>query len=278
LDQFFNTESVRAFNMMAEQANWRMIDFGADADVGYRPERCMRPPELMPGWGLEKRSKWSRTAREHFSSTVRDLEIALPAASAGVDLGTHVSTYVRNLIEMDPSRRSSTARFALDALLPDVDEGMMATLADAGERLWDGVRRLPVPDSRVAAAVGNLVALGHEQIVAGGDLKKAVEHLFGAPIVVEFMATDKSYSRSVVARSEILTIVRNDIADLLIPDLRNRVTEVETVLDAVFNPARLFDFDEFERFFLEQVVPAQVLFRGPPLLASPADLVTFGRP
>jgi hypothetical protein len=156
-----------------------------------------------------------------------------------------------------------------------------ARLATALRRLWDGMRIHPYDDDQIAQAAGACVALFFSDFPAGADgheSKKRASRLFGESIRVQLVSHDGAYSDGYAAVADLLRAVRPDIAEHLKAKYRESAKEIDFLLQVIFAPDRLFEFDRLVELFALQLIPTQVLLSERVVYFSPARLWRFGLP
>ncbi len=289
LDQYFMNETLlegeRSFRKIWGSVNslW----------VGTPPNKCN--PELIAGgnlpqdnsWDVVKLQAWLTPKFEKLAAALTEdqweviVDSAKEPRSAGEEIAEHVGQRLRD--DADVRGKLILWKFRSDD--GDLDSALKSSsLAQAVQRLWDGLRTLPYDNDDIAAGIGNCVALymcGRNAVRIGYDFwLDATSSCFGDAMEVELGSDDGSYSRAYVSRSALLGTVRDDISDFLASAWRDRlIGNMTGLLQAVQAPDRLFVFERLSRLFAQQVVTSQVLVRPTgAIFFSPARLQTFGLP
>ena len=111
------------------------------------------------------------------------------------------------------------------------------------------------------------------------DWAKVTSECFGKAIEIEFGSEDGSYSRSFASKSKLLAAVREDIYDYLEPKWKPQLEKnIVGLLQAIWAPSRLFDYDKLAKLFAYEIAPLQVIMRSEKvaIFFSPARLDSFG--
>lgn len=111
------------------------------------------------------------------------------------------------------------------------------------------------------------------------DWAKVTSECFGETIEIEFGSEDGSYSRSFASKTKLLTAVRKDIYDYLDPKWKSQLEKnIVGLLQAIWTPSRLFDYDKLAELFAHEIAPVQVIMRSErvAIFFSPARLDSFG--
>ena len=102
---------------------------------------------------------------------------------------------------------------------------------------------------------------------------------FGTTINVEFGAHGGGGGRASVNARALFAAVRSDLSAYVVEDKASGILhDLRRLLFAVPAPQRLFNFDALTEIFIRQAVPYQVCTRTPPIIFTPANLVTFSLP
>jgi hypothetical protein len=145
-------------------------------------------------------------------------------------------------------------------LLPQ--KRLQRRLAQALDRLWNGLRLLPYSNDEIADAIGFCFALhrlGFHEAEREEEQLKIVERCLGPSICVEFSSWDGSGVRAFTSRDDLLKAVRPDIERYLRLRHRRYATHISPLLQLCSNPRRLFVFRSFARVFATQICPTQVM-------------------
>jgi hypothetical protein len=184
----------------------------------------------------------------------------------------------------DPGARGRLLRWsvALDdnMMPPDEAEEIARTL----QRLWDGIRLLPYSSKQVADGIACCAALALERLNVQPPDRDDWEHIcrrvFPDAMQVEFGSDDGSYSRAFVSQSALIEAVRDDIGEFLNPAYADQVVGNMTgLLQAIWAPDRLFEYDRLSHVFATRIGPVQVWMReSSAIFYSAARLDSFGLP
>jgi FRG domain len=231
--------------------------------------------DILESWSAERLAPWLSFEDE----SLRDVgspPVPLRVNSSGPEVaGSSVAYGVGRLLRSDPDIRRKTPTWQLQGI---TDGTMTEGLASLLGNVWNGMRWLPYSAELISQACGTATALFF--LGLGKAESREVEvcsNCFGPCIEVEFGATDSSSSRAYVAKETLLKAVRPDIADLLVDEHKSLSRDPRRLLQVIYSPSRLFEFDAFVRLFAREVIPSQALMRKFQMF-SPAVLQTFGLP
>jgi len=156
-----------------------------------------------------------------------------------------------------------------------------SSLGDGFSTLWDGLRSSLYADQEVAQALGTWLALYKldfdNQAFSTKDQLRICSELFGHSIHVEFASSDGSSSRGFVSRSGLREAIRPDLINFLSEGYKERIDDLEFLMQVVPSPQRLFDFSKLATLFVTQAAPTQ-LIRTSPIFFHPARLNILGLP
>jgi len=243
------------------------------------------PPTIPvhPSWQTPGVEGFIDVQPEPYQSALSNLTwtIKIPPTLDDARIGEIAARSVRELLAQQPTARQQLVRWQIE-LVPALISGLASSLRTALQSAWDGLRRLPYTDHEIAAALGNCVRLYVASVKRGLGVVDEIQHditsdCFGPTIEVEF-GTSLSYARGYVTGAGLLAALRPDIDQFLPPDRKDALlADAEAILLLTSDPSRLFDFERFKKLFVEQLVPAQVLWGGrrAPIF-SPARLERFG--
>jgi len=250
-------------------------------------------PKPHPSWDVVKRKLWLTPTVETVSSAATDEEWEFENIDGPP---TFTAALVRNEVarrlDVAPLSRSKLISWQFKFRKGSMKRVRAKVLSEAVQRLWDGLRTLPYTSEDLATGIGNCVALYVTHLLFAPSVydPRRIESssvLGGDTLEVEFGARDGSYSRAYASQSSLRQAVRHDIGDYLTPDYRERLlTNMTGLLQAVYTPSRLFDFDRLAIVFAREIAPSQVLSRfagdekrhSNPIFFSPARLDKFGLP
>jgi hypothetical protein len=146
------------------------------------------------------------------------------------------------------------------------------------ELLWDGLRNLPYSDMDIAEAIGLLAALTISVAEGETSIEAICSSCLGDVIEVDFGSKDGSGGRSFVSERSLLSAVRKDVGHYLAdPDYQN---DISLLLQAIWDPSRLFEFGILACVWAREIAPIQVLkYKDESVVFySPASVDSFGLP
>jgi len=245
------------------------------------------PPPKLSSWEDYYIQPWLVQSHEKLLNTLSDeaWEITI---DLNKDMGSLKNEALSYLIKQ--FKNNSNARNQLINWSTKVVEARTRQLIENGvdgciQRLWDGLRRLPYNDQDIAESLANCILLASYLLKQGRviqvDWEKVTSECFGKTMEIEFGSEDGSYSRSFASKSKLLAAVRDDIYDYLDPKWKPQLeNNIIGLLQAIWAPSRLFDYDRLTKLFAHEIVPVQVLMRSErvAIFFSPARLDSFGLP
>jgi hypothetical protein len=235
----------------------------------------------LDSWSSEKLGPWLRVP----TNELAELKESTIRLSIGQDLQTRarVAAGMRRRLVENPKIREQNLTWVLTTTHRsdrDHDHGLIQAL----DWLWGGMRSLPYSDADLAEAVANCIALhqlGFSPDIFVEDAQRIASHVFGSDVIhVEFGSSDGSYSQGFAPKLELEGAVRGDITSKLSPEHADQMKgSVYRLLQAIFAPERIFEFEKLIAIFAHYLIPTQVLSRtGAAVFFSPARLDAFGLP
>jgi hypothetical protein len=275
LDQWFMLEEMRKGNEHLAQMRQSMPVGMVKMDTASEADQFFSGP-LQPHASWKNLSdQWTDTvASESYRSVLTSQAVDIdmrpmferPGNAAGQR--ARLQPILAEFLRRNPDSRKRLVRWRfLVPMAPPVAE----LCAGGAEALWDGMRGLPYSDDQIAAAMAaySVLSVLYETELAASpyDVERAttaaVDKLFGESIEIEFGSGDGSYSRGHAAKRDIIGSLRNDLATLLLPKHKQRLsTDVRSLLFIVRSPQLLFDFSHLVWLFAEQILPSQAVFRS----------------
>ena len=286
LDQFFmNERLIKGTREMHELPAFReMAHITVPAHGGWDPEFCEYPPTVLDSWTQGEIRQWLEPKRELFSRVSAEAVVSLTLRPGFtlLEIRSNVESAILSALSRDPLLRTRLVRWEVHSGASPEENSVIAKKL---ERLWDGIRILPYSAEQVTYGMAQCVALW---AAARGKntnwlhvQEQAAKACMADPVEVEFGPLDGSYSKGFASQSFLLRAVRPDVATYLRPSLAPIVVENMTgLLQAIQEPARLFDFSVLADLFVRQLAPSQVLFRDESvaIFYSPATIDRFGLP
>lgn len=287
LDQYFDVEQKTLGTEWLRQqfeeqkAKGVMNVFWLDQETpqaGYYPE-ALRASDLpvLASWKPTALKDWTGIVVERMDETIAaPITLQVKSGSSFVELASSVSYGVRQVLTTRPHSRQFTFGWQLRGLAAPQTLSV-DTLSQALQAVWNGMRSLPYTDDEIATTFGVTTHLFVEGFSVEGSLASA-QRVLGDCFQVEFGAVDGSSSRGYITRQSLQSALRPDLAELASDRLIQVMqADVRWVLQAVFSPSRLLEFDQLRIIFARELIPTQVLARKL-VLYSPARLDTFGLP
>jgi hypothetical protein len=287
LDQYFDVEQKTFGTLWLRQQFEELIAKGAKnifwyndkAPVaGYR-EGAIHVAKLpkLTSWKSAALKGWTGIAIERMDQTIgAPIVLQVKPATSSLESANSVSYGVRQLLTTRPHSRQTIFEWQLRGL-PKQDNLDVDKLSQAFQAVWNGMRSLPYTDEEIADAFGVTTQLFLEGFSADGDLLSA-QKVMGDCFQAEFGVADGSSSRGYVTRKSLRAGLRSDLLDFASEQLiKNMQADVRWVLQAIFAPKLLIEFDHMRTIFARELIPTQVFTRKL-VLYSPARLETFGLP
>lgn len=286
LDQFFMTEEMlKNEQAMREINSFRIIQFPS-RQRQYQPElvRNGLPPRLA-SWDQVKLALWNQVTSESFSAgqTSERLVLSIRFNNNPLEHMVSFNQQIRAHLTSAPSTRQTLLSWVMDdsSLQPEDSRQISAVL----QRLWDGLRLLPYSNDQIAEGMACCAALAlvwkKFRPEEREDMWRVIcQQLFPDTMEIEFGSKDGSYSRAYVSQSAVLAAVRDDIEKFLNPRFTADLVHSATgLLQAIWAPDRLFEYDRLSNLFAIRIAPVQVWMRqGSAIFYSAARLNSLGLP
>ncbi len=250
----------------------------------YDPEVFIgnNPPSKLDSWSQINLQPWVSAKHENFFDTITEVgwEIVIDLDKDINSIRREVRNYIKLQLDSKPSARNQLINWSIKFS----ENQTQCNLNTAIQRLWDGLRILPYENDDIAEGIANCIALqllGLPERIAQIDWEKPTSACFGETIWIEFGSNDGSYSRAYVSKTKLLSAVRSDIDKYLVPKWKQGLTKnITGLLQVIWTPDRLFEFDRLSKLFAQEIVPVQVLMRSEAsaIFFSPARLDSFGLP
>ena len=231
---------------------------------------------------LPVHSSWNNDILVHYINSEQSnffdslSEICWPISYSQSDAPNTIAHYVKVQI-LDHIKVTPSARMQLitwQTSTPKLDA--VAT------KIWDGLRLLPCSNESIATAIGNSAGLISQSLLEPNkDALEICNSFYQDPAIeVEFGTSTGGFSRAYISKSSLLNSFRDDIEQFLNPEKREFLLERPSyILIQFLNPNQMFPFDRFEKLFLHEVIPSQVVWWSKlNVLFSPARISVFGLP
>ena len=283
LDQYFDNErrivTNKAFASMP--FNWVNVG-GGEAKCSPEMLRKGRLPPVHPTWSEKNLRDWRRLKNEPLARALSETRFtcSLHASEDVQSVVNRVSGFVLKQITATKGCRDRLVRwsFPVDELSSKVDNGESLDVGWLVQLLWDGLRNLPYSDADIADGIGVLAAL-ITCVLRGKTAHSAIcSECLGDAIEVDIGAQDGSGARAYVSKKELRRAVRHDIRNCLAdPD---DSASLSLLLQAMWTPSHLFDFNALAKIWARQIAPTQVLIykNDNVVFYSPARIDAFGLP
>ncbi len=285
LDQYFMNE------LMIE--NEKNIPVGMTRyKIPEIKEKCSKelllngtPPPKLDSWNNSHIESWLAQSNEKYLDTLGDetWEMTLDLNKAIGSIQNEALDYLTTQFKKNPNVRNLLLNWSIKVVGNQPSYPIENRVESYIKRLWDGLRKLPYDDQDIAKGLANCFVLASYLLKQGRvmqvDWAKVTSECFGETIEIEFGSEDGSYSRAFASKSELLTAVREDIYDYIDPEWKTQLEKnIIGLLQAIWAPNRLFDYDKLTKIFAHEIVPFQVITRAErvAIFFSPARLDSFG--
>lgn len=287
LDQFFMRERAlagrAAFDEQIREKNIQISRFYWDtSETNYHAEffKDRELPQHL-SWDENNIVQWQSMPIENASNLARmEIPLTISPDISPLDFVARLTAGVERALDRTHNARRHHITWRIGGIRGSSTDEL--ALRSALDWLWDGMRILPYSNRTLAEAVSTTVGLhqlNFHQAVQRGEAKEVAERLFGKAIGVEFGAPDGSHSKGYASIQALQAAVRDDLKSYLLAEHERLLFDIKSLLQVVFSPHRVFEFQTFCDVFARQVIPCQVLGRpGTAAFFSPARLWTFGLP
>lgn len=237
-------------------------------------------PELVRPWAFLPDERYSRAVLPSIRVDLRNL--ALPPR--GVNRADRQAIFEAVLLQIDesPQLRETRATWSLLSSIPSPQGDIHSNrLSTALERLWDGLRRLPLDNRQLAAGLTTCIAFwAFAETLPAGDLHLddwAADEVLGGHRRVELGGAG-GYSRSCVSRAKLIAALRPDMAKFIVEQFRAPFsTDPSVIVEWAWKVEYLYDFLKLADALATEMAPYQVLFRPEdPVFFSPARIERIG--
>jgi len=283
LDQYFDLEQkVMGSEWLRKMVN-EMQQQGANVHWLHdeTPDNCYHPDATKTGelpvlasWAPEALKDWNPFNVERMETTIAaPVTLKVKPDASVLEAARAVSYGAGQVLNTKRNARQTTFTWQFQELTPP-DRTKVETLSNALQNICDGMRRLPYTNQEIATACGTTTRLGFSVDPSLEVVERVLEDCFQ----VEFAANDNSSSRGYIQRETLRSALRSDLAEYASEQLLSNMNgDVKWVLQGIFSPSRLLEFDALRAMFVNELIPTQVLSRKL-VLYSPARLLTFGLP
>jgi hypothetical protein len=253
----------------------------------YYLEKYIEPGavSLAPGWLKETLTHWTEITDERYKSVLTDVtwRIELPSDVLPRQAIDQIYLSILDLLDNKANARSLLVDWKIDhPKTGDMTDNVTIEVERALRRIWDGMRNLPYTDAQISMAMATGAAMGHFcdcETADGNRYLKSMRSILDSPIIVEFASGTGSYSRATLSEHRLLKAVRRDVAELLRPAYREDACNLRSLLQIIYSPLLLFEFEKFAEIFGEEIVPTQILRRKEEaVFFSPLSAIRFGLP
>ncbi len=281
LDQFFFLESAnegaKLMKQMSEEMGINYYTVEEGPPEGFYPDSVIDSASVTPlaSWSSEALRAWQIVPQEDYYQTMGpSLKLQLQPNASTEEIRRSVSFGVKQILRSDATLRSKAVDWVFSGL-PD-------SLANEKLRpVWDGMRRLPYTDEEIADALSTVTALlilGIREEISPSNEIEMFEQCFGECMRIEFAHQDGSGTRGLAALESLRRALRSDMAELLLPEYRERIYNIHDLFFGIHSPRLMFEFEEFKSMFAREIIPSQILLGRDLLLFNPAQLKVLGLP
>jgi hypothetical protein len=243
------------------------------------------PPPKLSSWSHSHIESWLVQSIEKYLNTLGNetwemtLDLNNDLSSIRNEAFAHLTTQFKNY----PNVRNRLLNWSITVVGNQPRDPIENRVESYIKRLWDGLRKLPYDDQDIAKGLTNCFMVASYLLKQGRvmqvDWGKVTSECFGETTEIEFGSEDGSYSRSFASKSKLLAAVREDIYDYVDPKWKPQLDDnIIGLLQAIWAPDRLFDYDKLAKIFAYEIAPVQVIMRSErvAIFFSPARLDSFG--
>jgi hypothetical protein len=276
LDEFLAQEERRRRAQYFSSSGFHKLFANVHVDTpptGYHADQFNRPLARLPSWPDLTSTLDHFTTGESFHATVgKVVELRLGANHLAPTAPEQLEAALRAALSNEAGIRQQAIRWTISGLPSQVDAGSFDI---ALRSLWNGVRRLPVEDSIVAAAAKELLCLWHlpDCASANGHLCDAAFASWKDDAFYVEVSWANLHSRAYCSRSDLLACVDEDWVAA-----RGDVSASASAtgaLQSTWDPSLIFNFKLFEELFVTQVVPSQLALRRDAVAYDAARISAF---
>ena len=287
LDQYFMNELlIEGEKSLPPNLNWITM---SKVEEKCSKDLCLNgnPPPILSSWDNNNIAPWLIHDNEEYLKTICDeiWEITVNL-DENLNLMKHnILNYLKMKLNTNPNARNRLINWSIRIVGVQMRKSGENKIAALINRLWDGLRKLPYEEQDIAESLTNCIVLITYLLKRENNTKidwqQITSDLFSETIWIEFGSEDGSYSRSYVSKSKLLAAVRDDIYDYIAPAwIEQIIGNIIGLLQAIWAPSRLFDFNKLSKLYAQEILPVQILMRADnvAIFFSPARLDSFGLP
>jgi hypothetical protein len=189
---------------------------------------------------------------------------------------------VLSQITESPQLRETRATWSLHSSMLAVQGDLPTTqLSRALERLWDGLRRLPLHNRQLAKAVENCIVFWtFSRTFSDGGLAiddRAMDEILGPHRLVELGGAGGG-TKACVSCDKLIAALRSDMADFIVEPFRDQfLADPSVIVEWAWKVEYLYEFWKLADTVAIEMAPYQVLFRPQdPAFFSPARIERIG--
>jgi hypothetical protein len=283
LDQYFDIERGIAFNETISTMNFRKVGF-ATTEM-YSPDMICGDKILIEhnSWNDENLAPWLKHMDEMLVKAESNIiwRFNIDVRITPELIRKQMTEFVLDMITNTTDARRKLIKWVvplnnLKNRELKIDVGWLT------QTLWDGLRLLPYSNEDIAEGFGLFACLVYwftqEETDNDTSIRSLCSRALKDEIEVDFGAADGSGARTFVSETTLREAVREDILNYI---AEFEYAESMTLLmQAIWSPRHLFDFNKLSKVWATQIAPTQVLKYKTKnvIFYSPARLKTFGRP
>jgi hypothetical protein len=288
LDQYFDLEKrhfgqlamdrvldeVEAKGVIVRRSTLTSLDGGFNARAFIEPGRITR----LPSWSVCDDGAWNFYPKESYFAIGSHVERIMIESCEQSRLERSIAFAVRQALDARLVLRAGLVHWELEGALEDLPKDRLAGLF---ERAWGMMRLLPFSNEQIAAALSKIAGFVSRGCGTEGAEFEHPYRLFeteGDWIRLALQDEDDSTSAAYASKHTIRNAVGADLADLIRPERRAELEDIQTLLLLIADPSRLFDFYAFVDMFAREVIPSQIVLGRRPALPNPASIRIFGIP
>jgi hypothetical protein len=242
--------------------------------------------DQLASWKVDVIAPWALLPDERFGHwtgrTIRvDIgDLALHRKELSAEARRRILDEV--LQQMEGARTDPVAwELTTTIISPEGDPVIATELRSALERLWDGLRTLPLSNGQIASAAANCVALwAIAEFYPTGKMglsDNQAAKVLGHHRYVEIGGAG-GYTRSYVSKKGLLDALRPDLSKFLASEFRGQfMKDPSVIVEWAWKVGHLYDFHALADLVATEMAPYEVLFRpDDPVFFSPARIERIG--
>lgn len=258
---------------MAENGLIRLIKVNSFSEINCDLLKNKTLPPIHPTWKPENIEAWISHQDLPYTEIKKGVKLHFQCDESEElqDIRNSFMAFVRNQIKSDPHLREKACKWSVT-----IDNQNIGWII---QPLWDGARGLPFNNSDLAEGLGLLASatiahLENNTVSVSNIFKDLLDDV----IKINFGAKNGGDNFAFPSREHLRDAVRTDIMDFI--DDTDRIDDIHYLLQALYSPRYLFDFDKLTSLWIREIIPAELLIsKGEKaVFYSPARIDSLGPP